>query len=68
MTQEEETLFREKIKETILPLAVNMTEEQIKNIITSIEKANENLPRGFGSMIFEQIMIQKYNNLNKQLI
>lgn len=68
MTQEEETLFREKIKETILPLAVNMTEEQIKNIITSIEKANENLPRGFGSMIFEQIMIHKYNNLNKQLI
>jgi hypothetical protein len=45
-----------------------MTEEQIKNIITSIEKANENLPRGFGSMIFEQIMIHKYNNLNKQLI
>lgn len=68
MTQEEETLFREKIKETILPLAINMTEEQIKNIITSIEKANENLPRGFGSMIFEQIMIHKYNNLNKQLI
>lgn len=68
MTHEEETIFREKIKETILPLAVNMTEEQIKNIITSIEKANENLPRGFGSMIFEQIMIQKYNNLNKQLI
>ncbi len=65
MTLEEETLFREKIKETILPLAMNMTEEQIRNIILSVEKANTELPDGFGAMLFEQIMIHKYNQLKK---
>ncbi|AXX95060.1 MULTISPECIES: hypothetical protein [Arcobacter] len=65
MTLEEETLFREKIKETILPLAMNMTEEQIRNIILSVEKANSELPVGFGAMLFEQIMIHKYNQLKK---
>ena len=65
MTLEEETLFREKIKETILPLAMNMTEEQIRNIILSVEKANSELPSGFGAMLFEQIMVHKYNQLKK---
>jgi len=65
MTLEEEKEFKQKIQETIIPLAVNMTEEQIKNIIQTVEKANENLPRGFGSMLFEQIMIHKYNMRNK---
>lgn len=68
MTIEEEKIFREKIKETILPLAINMTEDQIRTIINSVEKNNENLPNGFGSMLFEQIMIYKNNNLNRQIL
>ncbi len=61
MTIEEEQQFREKIKETIIPLAVNMTEEQIKNIIINVEKSNADLPVGFGAMLFEQIIVHKYN-------
>ncbi len=61
MTLEEQQQFREKIKETIIPLAINMTEEQIKNIISTVEKSNTDLPVGFGAMLFEQILVHKYN-------
>lgn len=62
MTQEEEIEFRQKIIETILPIATNMTEDQIRNIILAVEQENPNLPEGFGSMLFQQIMVQKFNS------
>lgn len=65
MTLEEEKEFKQKIQETILPFAVNMTEDQIRKIILSVEKSNSNLPKGFAAMLFEQIMVHKYNQLNK---
>jgi hypothetical protein len=65
MTLEEEKEFREKIQDTILPIAMNMTEDQIRSIILSVEKTNINLPKGFGAMLFEKIMVFKYNKLSK---
>ncbi|CAM3907385.1 hypothetical protein [Arcobacter cloacae] len=65
MTLEEEKEFRQKIQDTILPIAINMTEDQIRSIILSVEKNNPNLPEGFGAMLFEKIMIYKYNKLSK---
>ena len=65
MTLEEEKEFRQKVIETIVPLAANMTEEQIRNIIQNVEKSNQDLPSGFGSMLFQQIIVYKYHNLNK---
>jgi hypothetical protein len=65
MTLEEENEFREKIITTILPLAVNMTEDKIRNIILSVEKENVDLPDGFGAMLFEKIIVLKYNKQNK---
>ncbi len=74
MTQEEEKEFREKVIETIMPVAVNMTEDQIKNIIDTVEEENPQLPKGFGNMLFQQIMVHKYNqnqvkneDINKEL-
>ncbi len=61
MTQEEIREFKETIAKTIIPLAQNMTEEQIKIIINNVTKDNSELPKGFGNMIYEQIMIMKYN-------
>ncbi|WP_368030063.1 hypothetical protein [Arcobacter sp. s6] len=66
MTREEEKEFRQKIVETIMPVARNMTENQIRTIIQNVEKTNEDLPRGFGAMLFEQIIINKNNSLNKR--
>ena len=63
MTIEEEYEFRQAIIDTILPHAINMTEDQIKNIIKIVEKDNSSLPKGFGAMLFEQIIIHKYNQL-----
>lgn len=63
MTLEEEKEFRQTIVDTILPLAMNMTEDQIKSIIKNVEKDNKSLPKGFGAMLFEQIIINKYNKL-----
>lgn len=65
MTLEEEKEFRQKVIETILPVAKNMTEDQIRGIIQTVEKSNEDLPTGFGAMLFQQIIIYKYHNLNK---
>lgn len=67
MTFEEEKEFRQKIADTILPLAVNMTEDQIRSIIMAVEKDNNEIQSGFGAMLFEQIMVQKYNRLRKNI-
>ena len=61
MTQEEIKEFKETIAKTIMPLAQNMTEEQIRALITSVEQNTPNLPRGFAAMLFEQVMLMKYN-------
>ena len=65
MTIEEEQIFIDKIKETLLPIVIYMKEEEIKKIILSVEEQNENLPEGFGDMLFEQLNILKYNRLGK---
>jgi hypothetical protein len=65
MTIEEEKELRQKITDIILPLAMNMTEDQIRNIIISVEKDNENIQKGFGAMLFEQIMVQKNNRIRR---
>lgn len=62
MTKEEQQEFKNKIKELILPFALNMTEDQIRNVISTVEKQNSELPKGFGAMLFEQIMLHKYKN------
>jgi hypothetical protein len=67
MTIEEEKEFRQKITDTILPLAINMTEDQIRNIILTVEKENSEILEGFGAMLFEQIMVQKYNKLKRNI-
>lgn len=68
MTLEEEKELRQKITDTILPLAMNMTEEQIRTIILNVEKTNEEIQKGFGAMLFEQIMVQKNNKLKRNII
>ncbi|QKF67274.1 hypothetical protein AVENP_1728 [Arcobacter venerupis] len=65
MTIEEEKELRQKITDIILPLAMNMTEDQIRNIIMSVEKDNDNIQKGFGAMLFEQIMVQKNNRIRR---
>lgn len=65
MTIEEEKEFRQKIVNTILPIVNNMTEDQIRNIIKAVEKDNDDIQKGFGDMLFQQIMVHKYNKLNK---
>lgn len=65
MTREEEKEFRQNVTNTILPLAMNMTEDKIRMIIQNVEKDNADLPEGFGAMLFEQIIVHKYNKLNK---
>ncbi len=61
MTQEEIKQFKETIAKTIIPVVQNMNEEQIKDIIKLVEKEHKNLPEGFGNMLYEQILIIKYN-------
>lgn len=59
MTQEEIQEFKVTIAQTIMPIAQNMTEEQIKNLIKRVQDENPDLPEGFGNMLFEQILIMK---------
>ncbi|TLP35888.1 hypothetical protein [Arcobacter arenosus] len=66
MTQEEIQEFKETIAKNIMPLVQNMTEEQIKNTIMNVEKNNPDLPKGFGNMLFEQIMILKFIRKSQQ--
>ncbi len=60
MTQNEIDKFKTAIANTILNNAINMTEEQIKNIIDVVSKENKNLPLGFSNMLYEQILLMKY--------
>ena len=60
MTKEEEQEFIEKIKETIMPYAQNMTEEQIKSLVHTVQNQNQSLPSGFADMLLEQIRFLKY--------
>ncbi len=60
MTTEEISQFREKISETIMPIAQNMKDADIKELIEHIEKENPELPEGFGNMLYEQVLILKY--------
>jgi len=61
MTQEEIKEFKDTIAKTIVPVIQNMPEDQIRDIINLVEKEHENLPDGFGNMLYEQILIMKYN-------
>ncbi len=61
MTKEEEVQFLETIKETIIPYAQNMSDDQIRNLIETVQKQNPNLPFGFGNMLLEQIRVLKEN-------
>lgn len=61
MTQEEVLEFKLTIAKSIIPIVQNMTEEQIRNIIKIVEKEHKDLPQGFGNMLYEQIIIMKYN-------
>lgn len=65
MTLEEEKEFRQKVIELILPHAINMTEDKIREIIQNVEKENKDLPEGFGAMLFQQLIIYKYNKVNR---
>lgn len=67
MTIEEEKELRQKIADTILPLAMNMTEDQIRSTIIAVEKDTKDLQEGFGAMLFEQIMVQKSNRLRRNI-
>ena len=67
MTLLEEKELRQKITDTILPLAMNMTEDKIRTIILAVEKDNKDLQEGFGAMLFEQIMVQKSNILRRNI-
>lgn len=64
MTKQEEKEFRDNVTKTIFPLINNMTEDQIKQIMISVEKDNPQLPVGFADMLFQQIMVYKNNKLN----
>lgn len=66
MTKEEEIIFIDKVKESILPFALNMTDDQIRSIIANVEKNNPDLPNGFASMLFEQVIVYKHNSYSKR--
>ena len=55
MTLEEEKEFRQKVIQTVLPLAINMTEDQIRSIIQNVEKSNEDFIID-GDIIIEEEM------------
>ena len=59
MTIEEIETFKNAVIETILPHAKYMNNEQILQIIEMAQKNNEELPFGFGNMLFEQIIALK---------
>jgi len=55
MTTEEITQFQNTIKDTIVPIAQNMTETQIQDIIQNVPEVDDK----FKNMLFEQIIIIK---------
>ncbi len=64
MTKEEENIFMDKVKETILPIAIYLKEDEIRKIIKNVEESNNELPEGFGKMLLEKILVLKYNRLS----
>jgi len=62
MTKDEIKKFKQTILETILPLVKYTPNDQIKAIITKVEKENDQLPKGFGNMLYDQILIMKDKN------
>ncbi|HJE02577.1 hypothetical protein [Aliarcobacter thereius] len=63
MTLEEQNIFIEKIKESILPVAMYMDDQKIFLLLEEVQASNDSLPEGFAKMLFEQIIILKYNRL-----
>lgn len=61
MTNEEIDQFKLEIYKTIIPHVMNMQEEKIVEIIKMVEKENPTLPKGFGNMLYEQILYMKYH-------
>ncbi len=57
MTTEEIAQFQNTIKDTIMPLAMNMTTTQIESIIMSVGEIDEK----FKNMLLEQVFILKNN-------
>ncbi len=57
MTTEEITQFQNTIKDTIMPLAMNMTTTQIESIIKSVGEIDDK----FKNMLLEQVFILKNN-------
>ena len=57
--------------DTVIKLYIDMNigllQDQIRNIISSVEKGNSDLQKGFGAMLFEQIMVQKNNRLRRNI-
>ena len=43
-----------------------MTDDQIRSIIANVEKNNPDLPNGFASMLFEQVIVYKHNSYAKR--
>lgn len=54
MTNEEIQQFKDKIRETIMPMAENMKDEEIKDLIKHVEKENPDLPEGFSNMLLNK--------------
>lgn len=65
MTTEEQKIFIDKINETILPIAIYLNEDEIRKIIDEVVKTNDNISESFGDMLFEQVIVLKYNRLGK---
>ncbi|QKF82102.1 hypothetical protein [Halarcobacter ebronensis] len=61
MTKEEITQFKKTIANSIIPVVKSMTNAQIKEIITIVEREHKELPEGFGNMLYEQIMMMKHS-------
>ena len=56
MTTEEIKQFQDTIKETILPLAKNMTNLQVEEIIKNVPQIDDK----FKNMLLEQILVIKH--------
>lgn len=57
MTNEEIKQFQDTISETIMPMAANMTAQQIEDTINSVSEIDDK----FKNMLLEQVLIIKHN-------
>lgn len=60
MTKEEIIKFKDEILKTITPHTKYMNNKKIKEIIELVQKQNQDLPKGFADMLFEQILMNKH--------